>query len=602
MALSERANSIAAWLAARQAGPRIVGEVVPRRTRTSKTFRNQDGTFTTVVHAKPIHYQPAGPSWREIDNRWEPSSRPGFAWEMTRCWYRAWVADDLRADPFLRIEHRGQVAEYRLGEVRWRTAARTERVGDVPDVRIGRAAGKTLEVDDFLASGVTLRVVACAHRLRIRADIPESALASLPACGLQVEPGDDLELTVQLVRKGLHGLASGDPIYGETGDGQIEGDHTDYATARSTSASCFAAAPLAVGQRYDGVTFHRYVKRSYVSFDTSGIPDGETVLSAALYLRGKEDASDTEFDVKVYRYAWAEALCDNQEANYDGAYGGSATLEGTLLNTSSFAVETWFNLSVATGGVNKTGDSKYASVSSRDVDATGPTGNEYVVFYSADEAGTDKDPKLVVTWGIPVTVTPPAATATAEAPAPTMSMGVSIQPPAATATAEATAPTITINIIVQPPAATATAEALTPAKVYGLTAVNEFALGTSSNEQRMAHGDCVMTAQHSQIVRETRTAAGSLKRDTIATKRSFSFVYSWIPGQNHNVPDGGMGRDDLLALFEAGGEYSFHLPTEDDLPEDVTVMFDAQSWNETLLQRDGPFGWVWVLSFRLLEV
>jgi len=158
------------------------------------------------------------------------------------------------------------------------------------------------------------------------------------------------------------------------------------------------------------------------------------------------------------------------------------------------------------------------------------------------------------------------------------------------------------DVTVQPPAGTATAEAPTPAKVYGTSAVNEFALGTSSSELRMAHGDCVMTVQHPQLVRETRTAAGNLVRDTIATKRIFSFTYSWIPGQKHNVPDGGMGRDDLLALFEAGGEYSFHLPTENDLPEDVTVMFEAQSWSETLLQRDGPFGWVWALGFRLVEV
>lgn len=200
-------------------------------------------------------------------------------------------------------------------------------------------------------------------------------------------------------------------IYGEAVDGYIYGANAAYAAARSTSGQCDVAPgtnKATIGQQWDGVTLYQYfVYRGYLSFDTSAIPDGAVITAATLYVKALSDKSDTDFDIQVYRYAWAEGLCDNREANFDGAYGGSATLEGTLRSTADgWVAETYYSMAVATGGINKTGDTKYTLVSSRDVSGTSPAGgagqtqNEHVEAYCAGEAGEDKDPYLVVTYVI----------------------------------------------------------------------------------------------------------------------------------------------------------------------------------------------------------
>jgi hypothetical protein len=189
--------------------------------------------------------------------------------------------------------------------------------------------------------------------------------------------------------------------YGETGGVEIRGAATTYLTARATSTNCFPSGwdegLQAVGQYLAGGWY--YVYRSYFSFDTSPIPDGDIVTAATLYICAHADYSTTtDFLVQVYRYAWAEPLCNNQEANYDGAYGAQATLEGTLRNTADGWVSgTYYSLAVDTAGINKEGDTKYTLVSNRDVNANAPSGSEYVAIRSVDYAGTASDPYLDIT-------------------------------------------------------------------------------------------------------------------------------------------------------------------------------------------------------------
>ena len=44
-------------------------EIISKRTDTSKTFDNGDGTFTAIFHAKPIHFKNNLNQWEEIDAR-----------------------------------------------------------------------------------------------------------------------------------------------------------------------------------------------------------------------------------------------------------------------------------------------------------------------------------------------------------------------------------------------------------------------------------------------------------------------------------------------------------------------------------------------------
>lgn len=131
--------------------------------------------------------------------------------------------------------------------------------------------------------------------------------------------------------------------------------------------------------------------------------------------------------------------------------------------------------------------------------------------------------------------------------------------------------------------------------------MDAFELGVAGSEKPLATGDCTLAISYRDIARTTRTAGGTLRADVIATKRVFRFAYSWIPGQTRLVPDGGLGRNDLRALYLAGANLSLHLPGESGV-EDVTVRFALDSWQETLLTRGGPYGWTWELSFDLEEV
>jgi hypothetical protein len=191
--------------------------------------------------------------------------------------------------------------------------------------------------------------------------------------------------------------------YGEIVDGEISGASSVYTSARANdSASVDTGTSACVGQNFADPTYT--VMRLYFSFDTSGIEDEWNVDAATLYAKAYVDFSTQDFNVQLYRYAWVETLAANRAANYDGAYGASATLEGTFRNTANGWVSgTYYSMVIAKAGINKTGDTKYTMVSSRDVAGTAPAGYEYVHVYMADVAGTTSDPYLAIT------VSPPSA-------------------------------------------------------------------------------------------------------------------------------------------------------------------------------------------------
>ncbi len=193
-------------------------------------------------------------------------------------------------------------------------------------------------------------------------------------------------------------------FYSEAADGWIRGlDGSLYAVARSTSESAnIADNDIWIGQ-FKGADIR--VFRCYLSFDTSALPNDAVPSSATLYVTAFADASTYDFNIKVYRFAWTEALNGaSQEANYDGAYGGGATLEGTLRNTvSGWVPGVEYNMAVDTAGINLTGDTKYVLVSGQDVGNVEPIGSERVEIYSGD-SGSGK-PRLVVEYSMPVTQT-----------------------------------------------------------------------------------------------------------------------------------------------------------------------------------------------------
>lgn len=194
-------------------------------------------------------------------------------------------------------------------------------------------------------------------------------------------------------------------FYADSDGGEIGGNDfsSSYATARSTSATTAETNPLGkVGQleQFGGINYQVY--RDYMRFDLSALPGGAVVTGATLNVMLYSDISDTDFIVRCYRFAWSSPLAASAEANYDGAYGGSATLEGTLFDTASApATETYHGMSIDHTALNVSGFNYYVLVSKEDVDNSAPSGNEYVTFYTANETGTAKDPYIEVTYTLP---------------------------------------------------------------------------------------------------------------------------------------------------------------------------------------------------------
>src|SRR5262249_8238016 len=58
----------------------VVGELPERRTATSTTRRNGDGSYTTTIYSAPVNYRGPDGSMHPIDTALYPVHTDGYAW------------------------------------------------------------------------------------------------------------------------------------------------------------------------------------------------------------------------------------------------------------------------------------------------------------------------------------------------------------------------------------------------------------------------------------------------------------------------------------------------------------------------------------------
>lgn len=135
------------------------------------------------------------------------------------------------------------------------------------------------------------------------------------------------------------------------------------------------------------------IQRGITLFDSSSIPDTDTVSSAILSLRGLFIGNTNSYNTRIVTSAPA--------SNTALAIGDYSTL-GTTSLANEIAVgsfsTTGYNDYTLTDltKVSKTGVSKFGFRLTGDISAASPTGANYAQAASADTAGTTSDPKLVV--------------------------------------------------------------------------------------------------------------------------------------------------------------------------------------------------------------
>jgi len=187
--------------------------------------------------------------------------------------------------------------------------------------------------------------------------------------------------------------------YSSTSDGDFaEQSNVSYATARDavTSTPDDTSADLTIGQNFAGGWYSIY--RAALYFDTSAIPDDAVITSATLKLYGSNDNSTTDFNITIQNGQPTNPEDPLANTDYNRTlYSG----DGGSLTTVGFSVVAYNNIPLNGTGltwVNKEGTTKLFIRSSRDIGNNAPAGTELVGVYSTNQAGTAKDPQLVVNY------------------------------------------------------------------------------------------------------------------------------------------------------------------------------------------------------------
>ena len=211
-------------------------------------------------------------------------------------------------------------------------------------------------------------------------------------------------------------------VYSDTTDGYIGsadvGASPSYAAARAGTGSvldAYAGIELTFGQQFTTSGDPDYIPdydiyESFLAFNTSSIPDTDTVSAAVLNLRSLYDHSTTDFTIEARLYDWGTGLTT---ADYvAGASLSALTLLAHRDTASGWTVNTAYDLTddAFAANVSKTGTTRLLLCSSRTTGNNTPTTYEQGSAYSADQTGTTSDPKLTVTYSSSYDPNVPGAT------------------------------------------------------------------------------------------------------------------------------------------------------------------------------------------------
>lgn len=141
------------------------------------------------------------------------------------------------------------------------------------------------------------------------------------------------------------------------------------------------------------------IYRGALHFDTSNLPENAEIDSATLYMYGKTDESDTNFDITVV----SGNMLHSPLVAADYYYLGQEETSCGTISTSSFSTSAYFSIplnATGEGEIIREGVTILGLRSSLDISMTAPSGDEYVSIWST-EAEYSKRPKLTILYTIP---------------------------------------------------------------------------------------------------------------------------------------------------------------------------------------------------------
>lgn len=121
-----------------------------------------------------------------------------------------------------------------------------------------------------------------------------------------------------------------------------------------------------------------------------------------------------------------------------------------------------------------------------------------------------------------------------------------------------------------------------------------------NQEPFLSNNEASLAGNWEDQATDNRLLGGSLVRYKIKKISHWLFQYRELPGRTKDVFDGGMGRDDIFALYQADTEMYLITPSLGATPVTYTVRFGLQSYREKPVRRSGNYWW-WQLSFELVQ-
>lgn len=188
-------------------------------------------------------------------------------------------------------------------------------------------------------------------------------------------------------------------------DGLTEVTNADWTVARNAADGTIAGDTQTLsfgGSQNNSPGFE--LDRAFFLFDTSALPDTDTISSATLSIFDGSNGN-TNTDSITYHIVSSTPASNTAIGTADHDQVGSISFGSKALSTFSNSTFADFTLNASgIAAITATGVSKFALRGSRDIDDVDPTGvNRFDVTY-ADSASND--PKLVVTHAASATSSP----------------------------------------------------------------------------------------------------------------------------------------------------------------------------------------------------
>jgi len=246
---------------------------------------------------------------------------------------------------------------------------------------------------------------------------------------------------------------SGDPIYASSGNGHLEENDANWTTARnSASAEAYSQATgiiFACSYRYGNYGIYR----GFFPFDTSGIGSGATVTNAVLSLCATGNKWDQLSASIVITGSTQASISSISLDDFNNITLDSPTEYASRMTLANWNATdgTYNNFTFNDDGKNAIdpeGNTKICTRNSLDVDNTTPSPDTYlnrVDCYSSAQSGTDKDPKLVVTYTTGSASASPSATPSVSI-SPSPSISVSATPSVSESVSVSASPSVSISL------------------------------------------------------------------------------------------------------------------------------------------------------------